>query len=113
MSDKLAPLHKALKAISQEESLDNPSLIGAILRDQYGIPSVRRVFGIKLSEVLPGRQALYEKRRLMTRLRALQDHCQAHHKDYPAARSIHRLKASLSHYEQKDKYDQRKKLERA
>ena len=94
-------LEKALADIQRKRGLDNPALVGTLLRDLYGIPCVRTLTGRKLSQFLPaGRdsQGLYQKKRVGRNLDRLRIHASQHKKDYRVFRMIHRyqaLKANL------------------
>jgi len=51
-----------------------PSMIGLILRDQYGIPLVRSVMGVKLTRILEKHDLFNLMRRAVNLMRHLEEH---------------------------------------
>ena len=89
-------LEKALAQIQRKQGLDNPALVGTLLRDCYQIPSVRALTGKKLSEFLPAgkdSQTHYQRARIGRALNRTRIHLSQNPKDYPVARMIHRYQA--------------------
>lgn len=69
-----------------------PAQIGAVLRDRYGIPSVRAVTGKTITQILEEREAglgvpedLYN---LMQRALQIREHLEEHEKDLEAKRNL-------------------------
>ncbi|RLG77469.1 MAG: 30S ribosomal protein S15 [Thermoprotei archaeon] len=76
-----------------------PSMIGIILRDQYGIPLVKSVLGVKLCKVLekynlapPVPEDLL---RLMMRAVNLRRHLEEHPKDYASKRGLIEIESKI------------------
>jgi len=69
-----------------------PSMIGTILRDQYGIPSVRAVTGKKLTKILEERglapQIPEDLANLIKRAIRVRRHLEEHPKDYHSKRGL-------------------------
>lgn len=77
-----------------------PAMIGIILRDQYGIPSVRQVLGKKLSQVLKEHDLLPEiPEDLMNLIRKalnIRKHLMQHKKDMRAKRSLQLIESKIN-----------------
>lgn len=76
-----------------------PSMIGIILRDQYGIPLVKSVLGVKLTKVLekynlapPVPEDLL---RLMMRAVNLRRHLEEHPKDFASKRGLIEIESKI------------------
>ena len=76
-----------------------PSMIGIILRDQYGIPLVRAVTGKKITKILKERglapeipEDLYN---LMRRAARIRRHLEEHPKDYHSKRGLQLIESKI------------------
>lgn len=69
-----------------------PSMIGVILRDQYGIPLVKSITGVKLTKILSKHGVLppipEDLLRLMAKAVNLRRHLSEHPKDYTSKRGL-------------------------
>ncbi|HID80604.1 MAG TPA: 30S ribosomal protein S15 [Ignisphaera sp.] len=76
-----------------------PSMIGIILRDQYGIPLVKSVLGVKLTKVLEKYGLLppipEDLLRLMARAVNLRRHLQEHPKDFASKRGLIEIESKI------------------
>ncbi len=76
-----------------------PSMIGIILRDQYGIPLVRSVLGVKLTKILEKHGLLppipEDLLRLMARAVNLRRHLQEHPKDFASKRGLIEIESKI------------------
>ena len=79
---------------------ENPSKIGLILRDQYGIPSIRQVLGKKLTQVLRDNDLLSEiPEDLMNLIRKairIRKHLMTHKKDMRAKRALQLTESKIN-----------------
>ncbi len=80
-----------------------PSMIGIILRDQYGIPSVRNVLGMKLLKVLEKNGVKIEIPEdlfnLMRRAVNLRRHLEEHPKDLHSKRGLMEIESKIRRLE--------------
>lgn len=69
-----------------------PSVIGVILRDQYGIPLIKSITGMKLTKILERNDALLpipeDLLRLMAKAVNLRRHLSEHPKDFTSKRGL-------------------------
>ena len=76
-----------------------PSMIGIILRDQYGIPLVKSVLGVKLTKILEKYGLLppipEDLLRLMARAVNLRRHLQEHPKDFASKRGLIEIESKI------------------
>jgi len=76
-----------------------PSLIGMILRDRYGIPSVRQITGKKLVQILKESGVKIEipedLKALIKRAIRIRDHLNKHKKDYHNMRGLQLIEAKI------------------
>ncbi len=76
-----------------------PSMIGIILRDQYGIPLVKSVTGMKLEKILEKNGVKYpipeDLLRLMAKAINLRRHLQEHPKDYTSKRGLIEVESKI------------------
>jgi len=76
-----------------------PSMIGIILRDQYGIPLVKSVLGVKLTKILEKHGLLppipEDLLRLMARAVNLRRHLQEHPKDFASKRGLIEIESKI------------------
>lgn len=76
-----------------------PSLIGLILRDQYGVPSVKQVVGKSLVEILREHglegELPEDLFNLIRRAVNLRRHLDAHRKDFSSKRSLEVIEARI------------------
>ena len=76
-----------------------PSMIGIILRDQYGIPLVKSVLGVKLTRILEKYGLLppipEDLLRLMARAVNLRRHLQEHPKDFASKRGLIEIESKI------------------
>ena len=76
-----------------------PSMIGIILRDQYGIPLVKSVLGVKLTKVLEKYGLLppipEDLLRLMARAVNLRRHLREHPKDFASKRGLIEIESKI------------------
>ncbi|MEB3773532.1 MAG: 30S ribosomal protein S15 [Desulfurococcales archaeon] len=76
-----------------------PSMIGVILRDQFGIPFVKPIIGKKISQVLAERGLAYEvPEDLLALIRKavnLRRHLEEHPKDYHAKKGLLDLESKI------------------
>ncbi len=74
-----------------------PSRIGLTLRDQYGVPSVRLIYGKNLSSFLEGKGMLSEipedLSNLMIRAMQLRRHLRNNRKDLDIMRALHYIES--------------------
>lgn len=88
-----------------------PSMIGVILRDQYGIPLVKSVTGMKLVKLLEKHGIKYpipeDLLRLMARAVNLRRHLKEHPKDTASARGLieieSKIKTLIKYYKREGK----------
>ena len=71
---------------------NNPSTIGRLLRDQYGVPDVRPIMGMKLTQVLQknemGLKLPEDLQSIINKSVALSGHVQKHKKDNHNKRAL-------------------------
>ena len=76
-----------------------PSMIGLILRDQYGIPSVRAVTGKKLVQILEERglapSVPEDLANLIKRATRVRRHLEEHPKDYHSKRGLMLIESKI------------------
>lgn len=88
-----------------------PSMIGVILRDQYGVPLVRSVTGMKLTKLLEKFGVKYpipeDLLRLMAKAVNLRRHLSEHPKDTPSQRGLieveSKIRALIKYYKREGK----------
>lgn len=77
----------------------DPSQIGAVLRDQYGIPSVREVTGKKITKILEeeGLEASVPEdlQNLLDKAESIQSHLEENKKDEQAQRRLELTEAKI------------------
>lgn len=87
---------EAINQITRKNPAIRLSDIGRLLRDDYEIPSVRRLFGTRLTGLLEGaRQERAELEACELRVSGLVEHLRRNPKDYDVKRTIPRLKAKI------------------
>jgi small subunit ribosomal protein S15 len=78
---------------------NTPSKIGLLLRDQYGIPDVRPIMGMKLTQVLEkngaGLKLPEDLQSLINSSVALMTHLQKHTKDNHNKRGLHLMESKI------------------
>ncbi len=76
-----------------------PSMIGMILRDRYGIPSVRQITGKKLVQILKEKGIKIEipedLKALIKRALRVREHLSKHKKDYHNKRGLQLIEAKI------------------
>ncbi|AEA46426.1 30S ribosomal protein S15 [Archaeoglobus veneficus] len=76
-----------------------PSMIGMILRDRYGIPSVRQVTGKKIQQILKEKGAEItlpeDLKALIKKAIKLRQHVAVHRKDYHNIRGLQLIEAKI------------------
>lgn len=91
-----------------------PSMIGVILRDQYGIPLVKSITGVKLTKILEKHGAALpvpeDLLRLMAKAVNLRRHLAEHPKDYASKRGLieveSKINALIKYYKRVNKLPQ-------
>jgi len=77
----------------------NPSKIGLLLRDQYGVPDVRPVLGMKLTQVLKkngmGLKLPEDMQSLINKSVALRTHTDKHTRDRHNLRSLNLMESKI------------------
>lgn len=90
----------------------SPSAIGFILRDSYGIPSVRNITGKKISEVLLERGINFSRTEDLDRLKAKAEEMVAHLTKHRSDRfNVHNLQLVESKIRRLTKYYSKKKVQ--
>jgi len=78
---------------------NNPSRIGLLLRDQYGVPDVRPIMGMKLTAVLEknemGLKLPEDLQNLINKSVALSSHINRHKKDNHNKRSLFLMESKI------------------
>lgn len=78
---------------------NTPSRIGLILRDQHGVPDVRPIVGVKLTQVLArnklGLKIPEDMQSLINRAVALMDHVGSHKRDNHNKRALHLIESKI------------------
>jgi small subunit ribosomal protein S15 len=78
---------------------NNPSRIGLLLRDQYGIPDVRPIMGMKLTHVLEnnnmGLKLPEDLQSIINKSVALRSHLEKHKKDTHNRRSMNLMESKI------------------
>ncbi len=77
------------------EEGNEPSDIGRILRDQYGIPSVREVTGQSITETLESDEFPEDLRNLMRKAVSLQEHVDDNPNDDSARRQLNLTESKI------------------
>lgn len=76
-----------------------PSIIGLVLRDEYGIPDVKKLTGKSITKIIEEghiKQELPEElRSLIKRSLKLREHIASHSHDVPAKRSLVKTEANI------------------
>ncbi|MEX0569448.1 MAG: 30S ribosomal protein S15 [Candidatus Njordarchaeota archaeon] len=97
---KLTPQEIEHLIIDLARKGEPPAKIGLILRDQYGMPSVRQILGKKLCEVLEENDLLPEiPEDLMNLIRkalTIRKHLMQHRKDIRAKRSLQLVESKIN-----------------
>jgi small subunit ribosomal protein S15 len=80
-------MEKKIKELAQQGK--SPSVIGSILRDQHGIPKVKKT-GKKLTTILKEAKVSYqtEKQKSAETIANLEQHINQHKHDYTAKKAI-------------------------
>ncbi len=93
------------EAVKLAQAGNAPSRVGLVLRDSYGVPSVRLLTGQKLTPILRGRKAASDLPEdlaaLLKRVVHLQQHLELHPKDLSNRRGLSLVESKirrLSHY---------------
>ncbi len=89
----------------------SPSMIGTVLRDTYGIPSVKEITGKKITKILEENNLAPEipedLLNLMKRAVRLKKHLDKHKKDYHSKRGFQliesKIRALVKYYKKKGK----------
>lgn len=96
---EMSPTDVELLAVELAKRGYTPSIIGAILRDQYGIPLVKQVTGKKLEEILEKHlvkltipEDLYM---LIKRAVNLRRHLEEHPKDYHSKKGLIEIESKI------------------
>ena len=78
---------------------NNPSRIGLLLRDQYGVPDVRPIMGMKLTHVLEknnvGLKLPEDLQNIINKSVALRSHLDKHKKDTHNRRSMNLMESKI------------------
>ncbi len=78
---------------------DDPSQIGMKLRDQYGIPSVKQVTDMKVTEILEDEglelEVPEDLKNLLEKAESIQDHVEENPKDEDAQRNLELTEAKI------------------
>ncbi|MFH1055260.1 MAG: 30S ribosomal protein S15 [Candidatus Altiarchaeota archaeon] len=78
---------------------NNPSKIGLILRDQYGVPDVQSILGMKVTAVLEknnlGLKLPEDMQNLINKSVALMVHFEKHKKDRHNQRGLHLIESKI------------------
>ena len=97
---KLTPQEVENLIIELARKGEPPAMIGLILRDKYGIPSVRQVLGKKLTQVLAENNLLPElPEDLMNLIRKalnIRKHLMQHRKDMHAKRALQLVESKIN-----------------
>ena len=76
-----------------------PSLIGLVLRDSYGIPSVKKITGKKINQILEENGIKYEipedLLNLLKRAVKLREHLAIHRKDKHSMRGLNLIESKI------------------
>lgn len=99
---------------------NNPSEIGRILRDQYGVPSVKEITGEKVTEVLEEKEMKEEPpedlNNLIEKAKRIKDHLEEHPKDLSSIRRLKLVEAKIrrlsSYYKEKGELEDEWKYSR-
>jgi len=90
--EKIMVLDEALDEIrAREFDMTNYGHIGALLRDEYHIPSVTSLTGMRLARYLGEDPRVRQLSALKRRIDDIKDHRVTHKKDHPAKRAQVRL----------------------
>lgn len=96
---ELSPDEVEKRILELYEEGNEPSMIGMILRDRYGVPSVKQVTGKKLAEVLKENNAMTglpeDLKSLIDKALNLRKHAEEHRKDFHNIRGMQLTEAKV------------------
>lgn len=96
---ELSPDEVEKRILELYEEGHEPSIIGMILRDRYGVPSVKQVTGKKLAEVLKENNAIIglpeDLKSLIEKALNLRKHAEEHRKDFHNIRGMQLTEAKV------------------
>ncbi len=96
---ELTPDEVEKRVLELYEEGHEPSMIGMILRDRYGVPSVKQVTGKKLAEVLKENNAITglpeDLKSLIQKALNLRRHAEEHRKDFHNIRGMQLTEAKV------------------
>ncbi len=96
---ELAPDEVEKRVLELYEEGNEPSMIGMVLRDRYGVPSVKQVTGKKLAEILKENNAMVglpeDLKSLIQKALNLRRHAEEHHKDVHNIRGMQLTEAKV------------------
>ena len=96
MIKTIEELNQVITLIGREYSFKNPALVGQILRDHYGVYSVKSLFNLKLCKILGKSQTEYELGQQKDKLENLKNHLLKHRKDLRVKRLTHSVIAKIA-----------------
>jgi len=96
---EMTPEEIEKKVVELYEEGYEPSMIGMILRDRYGIPSVRQIVGKKLVQILKEKGVKIEipedLKALIKRALRVREHLSKHKKDYHNMRGLQLIESKI------------------
>lgn len=96
---ELSPDEVEKRILELYEEGHEPSMIGMILRDRYGVPDVKQVTGKKLAEVLKENNAITglpeDLKALIEKALNLRRHAEEHRKDFHNIRGMQLTEAKV------------------
>lgn len=96
---ELSPEEVEKRILELYEEGYEPSMIGMILRDRYGVPSVKQVTGKKLTKVLKENDAITslpeDLKSLIEKALNLRKHAEEHRKDFHNIRGMQLTEAKV------------------